>query len=96
MISPRSFILENSEKFEEAVMHGYDIRMDEHEIFEWMDSYATYAIMEKDIEIQSVKRENEKLRELIEICRRYASIEYAQSASCRVIYSEIQQVFPKH
>lgn len=33
------FILKNSEKHREAVDNGYDIRMDEPEILQWMESY---------------------------------------------------------
>jgi len=36
-----------------------------------------------------------RLKDLLEIVRRYAVIEYGESASCRVIASEIQQAFPK-
>lgn len=43
-----------------------------------------------DNELQS---ENKKLREVLETIRQYANIEYSTSASCRVIASEIQQVF---
>lgn len=44
--------------------------------------------------IEKLQTENVKLRELLEIVRRYAIIGYAESASCRIIASEIQQVFP--
>lgn len=45
-------------------------------------------------EIETLKSENAKLRELIDIVRKYAIIEYADSASCRMIASEIQKAFP--
>jgi hypothetical protein len=39
-MTPKQFILENSDKFREAVENGYDIRMEESEIFEWMERYS--------------------------------------------------------
>lgn len=44
--------------------------------------------------IENLQAENAKLRGVLEIARRYAVVEYGQSASCRIIASEIQQVFP--
>lgn len=44
--------------------------------------------------IEKLQSENAKLKEVLEIARRYAKVEYSTSASCRVIASEIQQVFP--
>lgn len=44
--------------------------------------------------IEKLQSENAKLKELIEIARRYAIVEYGVSASCRIIASEIQQAFP--
>ncbi len=41
-----------------------------------------------------LQAENDKLREVLEIVRKYAIIEYGESASCRIIASEIQQAFP--
>jgi hypothetical protein len=41
-----------------------------------------------------LQTENAKLKEVLEIARRYATIEYGESAACRVIASEIQKVFP--
>ena len=38
-MTPKQFIVSNSEKFAEAVSNGYDIRMEEDEIFEWMEKY---------------------------------------------------------
>ena len=38
-MTPKEFILKNSDKFQEAVNNGLDIRMDENEIFEWMEKY---------------------------------------------------------
>lgn len=38
-MTPKEFIILNSEKFSEAVENGLDIRMDEAEIFEWMERY---------------------------------------------------------
>lgn len=38
-MTPRDFIIANSDKFRAAVENGLDIRMDEDEIFEWMDKY---------------------------------------------------------
>ena len=40
-MTPKEFIISNSAKFAEAVENGYDIRMDEEEIFEWMERYRT-------------------------------------------------------
>lgn len=39
-MTPRDFIIANSEKFRAAVENGLDIRMDEDEIFEWMYKYS--------------------------------------------------------
>ena len=44
--------------------------------------------------IEKLQSENAKLKEVLEIARRYAVVEYGESASCRVIASEIQQAFP--
>lgn len=41
--------------------------------------------------IEKLQSENAKLKEVIEIVRRYAVIEYGESASCRIIASEIQK-----
>ncbi len=38
-MTPKEFILKNSDKFQEAVNNGLDIRMNENEIFEWMEKY---------------------------------------------------------
>lgn len=38
-MTPKEFIISNSEKFAEAIENGLDIRMDEAEIFEWMERY---------------------------------------------------------
>lgn len=38
-MTPKEFIVANSEKFAQAVENGLDIRMDEEEIFEWMVKY---------------------------------------------------------
>ncbi len=43
-----------------------------------------------------LQTENAKLKEVLEIARRYATIEYAESAACRIIASEIQKAFPIH
>ena len=43
-----------------------------------------------------LQAENAKLKEALEIARRYATIEYSESAACRVIASEIQKAFPVH
>lgn len=47
-------------------------------------------------ELRNEPTENAKLREVIEIARRYALVEYGESAACRVIASEIQKVLPLH
>lgn len=39
MNNAKKFILDNSPIFAEAVENGLDIRMDEDEIFEWMERY---------------------------------------------------------
>lgn len=44
--------------------------------------------------VEKLQAENEKLRQVLGIVRRYASVEYGQSASCRMIVSEIQHAFP--
>jgi len=44
--------------------------------------------------IEKLQSENVKLKEVLEIARRYAIIEYGESSACRVIASEIQQAFP--
>lgn len=38
-MTPKQFITANSDQFKQAVENGYDIRMEEHEIFEWMERY---------------------------------------------------------
>ena len=38
-MTPKQFIVANSERFAEAVANGLDIRMEEDEIFEWMQKY---------------------------------------------------------
>ncbi len=38
--TPEEFILMNSEKHSEAVDNGYWIKMEEDEIFEWMEKYS--------------------------------------------------------
>lgn len=38
-MTPKEFIISNSEKWAEAVENGYDIRLEEEEIFEWMAKY---------------------------------------------------------
>ena len=40
MNKAKQFIIENSEQFSTAIDNGYDIRMTEAEIFEWMQKYA--------------------------------------------------------
>lgn len=40
-MTAREFIIANSEKFAEAVLNGLDIRMEESEIFEWMERYRS-------------------------------------------------------
>lgn len=40
-MTPKEFIISNSDKFREAVENGLDIRMDESEIFEWMERYRS-------------------------------------------------------
>lgn len=40
-MNAKEFILRHSEKFREAVDNGYDIRMDEEEILEWMERYRS-------------------------------------------------------
>jgi len=43
---------------------------------------------------RNIKTENSQLREVLEIARRYALVEYGESAACRIIASETQKVFP--
>lgn len=38
-MTPKEFILANSEKFAEAAKNGLEIRMNEDEIFHWMKEY---------------------------------------------------------
>lgn len=40
-MNAKQFILSNSPKFREAVENGYDIRMEEEEILEWMERYRS-------------------------------------------------------
>ena len=40
-MTPKEFIISNSDTFREAVENGLDIRMDESEIFEWMERYRS-------------------------------------------------------
>ena len=44
LMNAKQFILNNSPKFQEAVENGLDIRMEESEIFEWMERYRTASI----------------------------------------------------
>jgi hypothetical protein len=39
----RKFILDNSPKWQEAAEHGYDLRMEESELLEWMVRYRNAA-----------------------------------------------------
>jgi hypothetical protein len=41
-MTPREFILFNSEYYHEAVCNGLDIRMDEEGWLEWMEQYAHF------------------------------------------------------
>ena len=42
-MTAREFVLVNSDKFREAVENGLDIRMDEDEIFFWMQKFRDAA-----------------------------------------------------
>ena len=39
---PKEFIISNSNFYQKAVDNGYDITMDENEIFNWMVKYADF------------------------------------------------------
>lgn len=41
-MNAKDFILENDEEAREAVFNGYDLRMSELELLEWMEKYAQY------------------------------------------------------
>ena len=42
MTTAKEFLITSSTKFEEAVANGYDIRMEEQEILQWMEAYAQH------------------------------------------------------
>ena len=41
-MTPRQFILDNSEHFQEVVCNGHDIRMEEEQWMQWMERYAHF------------------------------------------------------
>lgn len=43
-LSPKDFIVSCDENYEKAVSLGYDIRMEESQILEWMQMYADYVL----------------------------------------------------
>lgn len=74
-----------------------------HRCLEWFTMHQPAAVLpgtkltavqELQSVIVSEPTENAKFREVLEIVRRYALVGYGESASCRVIASEIQQVLP--
>lgn len=38
---PKEFIICNDDYYADAVSHGYDIRMEEDDLFKWMEQYAS-------------------------------------------------------
>jgi len=46
------------------------------------------------IEVENLRLENERLKNLLAIVKKYAIVEYGESAACRIIASEIQKEFP--
>jgi hypothetical protein len=46
----RKFILDNSPKWQEAVEHGYDLRMEESELLEWMVRFRAADLPRKAIQ----------------------------------------------
>lgn len=57
MNKAKHFIEINSKEFSEAIYNGYDIRMDEDEILEWMQKYANSEVEKLNLHVFNDQRE---------------------------------------